>query len=139
MLRPTDSATSEAPAAPSENPSSKSSNPEIPQWVDRLVDLMDNRFRLPGTTYRFGYDGLLGLLPGIGDLITTALGFSVVYAAWKVDAPKRVMGKMLANLAFDAVIGSVPVAGDAVDFVFKANRRNLEILQNTLENRESAA
>jgi len=93
-----------------------------------LADLMDSAFVLPGTNLRFGLDPILGLAPGVGDLATNVISLYIVYQGWRLGATKKQMAMMLFNVAVDTVIGVVPIAGDAADFVFKANRRNLAIL-----------
>lgn len=93
---------------------------------------MDQRFVLPGTRFRFGMDGLIGLIPGFGDLLGMVIGSIVFFEAVRLRAPLRVLAHMLFNLWIDGVLGSVPVLGDAFDFVFKANRRNLKLLERHL-------
>lgn len=106
---------------------------EIPNWVERLVDATENRFRVPFTPYRFGYDAILGLVPGLGDALGMVIGFAVVFAAHQVDASKRVIARMLGNLALDALLGTIPVVGDVFDLFFKANARNLQLLHDELD------
>jgi hypothetical protein len=113
---------------------SDSSNPgggrrRISPFVRRLVDLMDQRFVVPGTKFRFGMDALIGLIPGIGDMLGMLIGSAVFFEAVRLRAPVRVLAQMLFNLWIDSVVGSLPLLGDAFDFVFKANRRNLALLE----------
>ena len=98
--------------------------------------MMDTAFVVPGTGIRFGVDGLIGLVPGIGDAVTTALSLYLVHEAWQLGAPKHVISRMLANIALDGVIGAVPVAGDVFDVLWRANRRNVRILREHLEREE---
>ncbi|HYD50914.1 MAG TPA: DUF4112 domain-containing protein [Terriglobales bacterium] len=101
----------------------------IPHWAERLVRFLDDGLQVPGTTFRVGFDALLGLIPGIGDLITTTTGLSLVYLAQQRGVPKVVLARMMMNLGIDSLFGAIPVLGDAFDIVFKANRRNLTLLQ----------
>ena len=101
--------------------------------IDRLATLLDTRFVIPFTKFRFGADSLIGLAPGIGDAVTTALSLYIVYEAHKLGAPKTVLARMLGNVAIDGVIGVVPVAGDVFDVLWRANRRNMRILHEHLE------
>ncbi len=101
--------------------------------IDRLATLLDTRFVIPFTKFRFGADSLIGLAPGIGDAVTTALALYIVYEAHRLGAPKTVLARMLGNVAIDGVIGVVPVAGDVFDVMFRANRRNVRILREHLE------
>lgn len=97
--------------------------------VTKLVDLMEERFRVPGTDFRFGLDALIGIVPGIGDFLGMLIGFVVLLEALRLRVPWVVLGRMAFNLWIDGLIGSVPVVGDLWDFWFKANRRNLRLLQ----------
>lgn len=97
--------------------------------VEKLVELMEERFRVPGTEFRFGLDALIGIVPGIGDFLGMLIGLAVLFEALRLRVPWMVLGRMALNLWIDGLIGSIPVLGDAWDFWFKANRRNLRLLQ----------
>lgn len=99
------------------------------EQLEALAGWLDSRFVLPGTGIRFGYDGLLGLVPGIGDIATALLSAVLIADAWKARARKRIIVKMAANLSFDLLIGAVPIVGDLWDFGFKSNRRNIALLR----------
>lgn len=97
--------------------------------LESIAALLDTAFVVPGTGIRFGVDGLIGLVPGIGDAVTTALSLYIVHEAWQLGAPRRVITRMLANVALDGFIGAVPVAGDVFDVMWRANKRNVRILR----------
>lgn len=99
------------------------------EQVRSLARLLDSQFRLPGTQRRFGIDGLLGLVPGIGDAAGLALSTIVIAQAVRLGARGSTAGRMVLNVAVDAVVGSVPVLGWFFDFAFKANTRNLALLE----------
>ena len=101
--------------------------------LDALASLLDTAFFIPGTNIRFGLDGIIGLVPGIGDTVTTALSLWIVYEAHQLGAPAPVLGRMLGNVVLDGVIGAVPVAGDVFDVMWRANRRNVRILREWLD------
>lgn len=101
--------------------------------IDWLATLLDTRFVIPFTKFRFGADSLIGLAPGLGDVATTALSLYIVYEAHKLGAPKQLIARMLGNVALDGVIGVVPVAGDVFDVIWRANRRNVRMLREHLE------
>jgi Domain of unknown function (DUF4112) len=101
--------------------------------LERLSILLDTAMVIPGTNFRFGADALIGLFPGIGDLITTGLAAYIVYEAHRLGAPRRVIARMVANVALDGVVGAVPLAGDVLDVMFRANRRNMRLLREWLE------
>ena len=102
---------------------------DIPEWAERLVLFMDDGYVIPGTGFRVGFDAIVGLVPGIGDFVTTAISLSLVWLAHQRGASHSVIARMLVNLGIDAMVGAVPVVGDVFDVAYKANRRNLELLQ----------
>ena len=114
----------EAPEAEIET---RSSDP-VPADVRRLAVLLDDYFQLPGTDYRFGLDGLIGFIPGIGDTLSAGLGAYIIARAHKLGAPKRLLARMSLNLGLDWLVGLVPLVGDLLDFGFKAHRRNARLL-----------
>jgi hypothetical protein len=105
------------------------------ETLNMLASLLDDFFRIPGTSWRFGLDPLVGLIPGFGDLITSVASFLIIFAAWQRRMPKVTMARMMANVAIDTFVGSIPLAGDAFDAAWKSNRKNLALLQreNTVE------
>lgn len=103
--------------------------------LDRYATLMDARFRVPGTRIRFGLDPIIGLLPGIGDALGLALSLYVVVEAIRLGVSRRVLFRMLRNVALEALVGVVPVLGDVFDIGFKANLRNATLLRNHIEDR----
>jgi hypothetical protein len=99
------------------------------EHLDQLSYWLDDRFRVPGTGFRVGLDGLLGLIPGIGDVTTNTVTAYIVYRAWRLGVPRSVLMRMLSNLGIDFVVGLVPLLGDLFDIGFKANRRNARLLR----------
>jgi len=94
-----------------------------------LAKLMDSQFRVPGTNFRFGLDGLIGLIPGAGDLSTFAVsGYMLVIMA-RNGASGYVIARMTLNILIDAIIGAIPIIGDLFDIAFKASMRNLKLVQ----------
>jgi len=100
--------------------------------LDALATLLDTAFILPGTNVRFGFDALIGLVPGIGDAITTAISLYIVHEARQLGAPAHLILRMLANVALDGFVGAVPLVGDAFDVLWRANRRNVRLLREWL-------
>ena len=100
--------------------------------IDALATLLDTAFVIPGTNIRFGIDALIGLVPGVGDAITTALSLFIVREAHALGAPKHLIARMLVNVAFDGALGLVPLVGDAFDVAWRANRRNVDMLRRWL-------
>jgi hypothetical protein len=99
----------------------------------QLAHLLDDRFVIPGTRWRIGLDGLIGLVPGIGDAITTLLALYIVLEARRLGVPLGKLGRMGINVGLDAVLGAVPLLGDLFDVAWKANRRNLALLLDHLD------
>ncbi len=101
--------------------------------LDALAKLLDVAFIVPGTNFRYGIDGLIGLIPVVGDIITTAISLWLVREARALGAPWHITSRMLANVALDGVVGLVPVAGDAFDVMFRANVRNMRLLRRWMD------
>jgi hypothetical protein len=97
--------------------------------IDRLASLFDVAFLIPGTKVRFGVEALLRLVPGIGDAAASVLSLYLIYEAYKLDVPAMLLARMLVNVVLEAAAGAVPVAGDAFDVLFRANRRNVTLLR----------
>ncbi|MEQ8320310.1 MAG: DUF4112 domain-containing protein [Rhodospirillales bacterium] len=109
---------------------------ETRRELERLkkhADLLDNWIRIPGTKMTFGLDGILGLLPVVGDTVTLAAGLLIVARAHKMGVSKPVLIRMLANVGIDYAVGSVPLLGDVVDFFWKSNRKNLALLEKEID------
>ena len=106
--------------------------------LDALAKILDVAFILPGTNIRYGIDGLIGLIPIVGDLITTAISLWLVREARALGAPWHITARMLANVAVDGVVGMVPVAGDAFDVMFRANVRNVRMLKRWMDKQPRA-
>lgn len=100
----------------------------------RLVtQLMDQAFGIPGTKWRFGLDALFGLVPGLGDIVGAVVAVYALHVARRLRAPGEVQLHMLTNIALDATIGTIPIIGDLFDFAFKAQTRNLALLDDWLQ------
>lgn len=105
--------------------------------VERLTRLMDEAVRVPGTSFRIGLDGVVGLFPVVGDAISLGTNAYVIYVAEQLGVPRRTIGRMVLNSVVDFAGGSVPLVGDLFDFAFKSHRRNLVLLRRALA-RQSA-
>ncbi|EMI53488.1 DUF4112 domain-containing protein [Rhodopirellula sallentina] len=99
------------------------------RWVDRTTNLLDAKFRVPGTRIRFGLDFLLGLVPGAGDAVSLAMSGVLIATMAKHGASPLLVVRMLANVVIDAIVGSVPLAGNVFDLFFRANSRNLRLMR----------
>ncbi|MCB0274092.1 MAG: DUF4112 domain-containing protein [Calditrichaeota bacterium] len=102
------------------------------QRLRTLARLLDDQFRIPGTNRRVGLDGLIGLVTGAGDLVTIPISLYIVWQARQLDLPGAKLVSMLGNIGLDALVGTVPVLGDLFDFTFKANLRNIAIIERHL-------
>lgn len=98
-----------------------------------LARLLDDSIPIPGTSYRIGIDPLLGLVPGIGDLLGAVLSSWLLVVAGRLGAPRAVLARMGLNIAADALVGAIPFAGDLFDAGWKANTRNLRLVEGWLE------
>lgn len=100
--------------------------------IRALVRLWDEAVRIPGLGWRVGLDALVGLVPGAGDLVGMVVSLGPVVTAARLGAGSSVVGRMLLNVAIDAAVGAVPLVGDVFDAAWKANRRNLDLLERWL-------
>ena len=100
--------------------------------LDLLSHVLDDWFRIPGTSVRFGIDGIVGLIPGVGDLLGGLASSIIVLAAWFRGVPTITVARMIANVAIEVFVGTVPFFGDAFDIAWKANRRNYKLLSGSL-------
>jgi hypothetical protein len=95
----------------------------------RLAELLDSAFVVPGTTYRIGLDPIIGLVPWVGDLVSPVFTIALLWQARDVRVPRVVLARMIFNAAVDGVVGAIPFAGDLFDFGWKANQRNMALLE----------
>ncbi len=91
--------------------------------------LLDEAFPVPGTRIRFGWDAIIGLAPGVGDIISAMFGIVILFHAHRMRIPRVVQARMIINLVIDLAIGIVPFAGDIADVFWKANTRNMALLE----------
>ncbi|MGK2933720.1 MAG: DUF4112 domain-containing protein [Gemmatimonadaceae bacterium] len=98
-----------------------------------LARALDSAVRIPGTNMRFGLDAVIGLVPGLGDVAGAAMGSYIVLLGSRLGAPKPVLARMVLNVALDTLVGIVPVAGDLFDVAWKANMRNMALLDRYIE------
>jgi Domain of unknown function (DUF4112) len=97
--------------------------------LQRLAWLLDNSIPLPGG-FKIGLDGLMGLVPGIGDAAGAIMSSYLIYQARRMNAPPALLLRMVGNVLVETVVGAVPLIGDVFDFAFKANQRNVGLLMN---------
>jgi hypothetical protein len=100
--------------------------------LDLLAHLLDDWFRIPGTSVRFGLDGIIGLVPGLGDILAGLASCILIIAAWFRGVPYVTLARMGVNLAIDVLVGAIPIFGDAFDIAWKANRRNYDLMTRHL-------
>ncbi len=95
----------------------------------QLTDVLDNAVAIPGTNYRVGIDPLLGLLPGGGDTLGAILSAYIVLQAAQLGAPRPTLVRMVWNILLDSLVGTIPLLGDFVDVAWKANTKNMALLE----------
>jgi Domain of unknown function (DUF4112) len=98
------------------------------ETLRKLEFLLDEAFRVPGTQFRFGIDGIVGLVPGLGDVLAGLLSLIIPLAAWTRGVPYIALLRMAANIGIGVLVGSIPLFGDIFDVAWKANRRNYRLL-----------
>lgn len=104
--------------------------------LDALANFMDSAVVIPGTNVRFGADALIGLVPGIGDVLSAGISCVIVLEARRMGAPAHVITRMIGNIAIDGVVGAIPVLGDLFDVAFRANLRNMRLLRRHFSNNQ---
>ncbi len=100
----------------------------IARQARRLAHVLDSSIVVPGTSWRIGADALAGLIPGVGDALCALASLWIVWCAIRLGVPRRVIARMLLNVAIDALAGSIPIVGDLFDAGFKANTRNIRLM-----------
>ncbi|HUZ96017.1 MAG TPA: DUF4112 domain-containing protein [Edaphobacter sp.] len=100
--------------------------------LDLLSHVLDDFLKIPGTSIRFGLDGIVGVIPGIGDVIGGIASCIIIIAAWIRGVSYVTLARMVANVGIEVVIGSVPIVGDMFDIAWRANRRNYALLAGSL-------
>lgn len=110
------------------------SNEQLSKKLDNLAWLLDSSIKIPGTSWKIGLDGILGLIPGVGDLAAGGLSTYILYQAVKLKVPKAVLARMALNVLLESVIGVIPIVGDLFDFIFKANQRNVNLMRKYVLN-----
>ena len=100
------------------------------QALRSLKRLLDDAFSVPGTSLRFGWDPIIGLVPWVGDLLTALFSCAIIVQAHRMRIPRVVVVRMLINVGLDLAIGIVPLVGDAADFFWKSNTRNFALLEH---------
>jgi hypothetical protein len=113
--------------------SSVTSRAQVLKRLKSFSNLLDRAIPIPGTPYRFGLDPILGLLPGGGDCLGAVFSAYIIWEAAKAGAPNEAIGKMAFNVIFETLVGVVPVLGDLVDVAWKANVKNVELLEAHLD------
>ena len=104
-------------------------DPDGLQLMRRWARIFDSAFRIPGTQITFGIDPILGVFPGIGDLVSPVFSLFLLWHGARLRVPKIVLARMVLNAAIDAGVGAIPVVGDLFDFAWKANEWNLALLE----------
>lgn len=105
----------------------------IRQRIEMLELVLERSVTVPGTNYRIGMDGIAGLVPVLGDIVTAMMGAYIVWEARNLGMPKWQLVRMAANVGFDTAVGAIPVVGDAFDLMFRSNTKNLRIIRKHLD------
>ena len=99
------------------------------ELLRRIAQTLDSALPVPGTSFRFGLDPILGLIPGVGDLVSPLFALGILFQARDLRVPRVVQLRMIFNVAIDVLTGFVPLIGDLFDFAWKANNRNMALLE----------
>ena len=106
--------------------------------IEAMERLLERSFRIPVINYPVGLDAAIGLVPVVGDVVTAAMGAYAVWEARNLGLPRWKLWRMAGNIAFDSLLGAVPLAGDAFDLLFRSNTRNLRIVKRHLDKHHPA-
>lgn len=109
------------------------------QDIERLAELFDDKFAIPGVPVRLGLDAILGLLPVVGDAVSAMVSFYIVWRAAQAGISLFTILRMIFNVVVDMVIGVVPVLGDVADIGWRANRKNIRLLQKALRRKSASS
>ncbi len=102
---------------------------EIEENLETLSRYLDGLFKIPGVGWKFGLDSLIGLIPNVGDLSTALVSFYILVAGVRYGVPKITLLRMAFNIGLDYAVGVIPFFGDAFDFVWKANKQNMDLIR----------
>lgn len=102
---------------------------EIEQGLDNLSHYLDGLFKIPFTSWRFGLDAVIGLIPNVGDTLTSFASFYILLAGVRYGVPKITLLRMAFNIGLDYVVGAIPFIGDAFDFFWKSNKQNMDLIR----------
>jgi hypothetical protein len=111
---------------------------EIEESLDNLAYYLDDFFRIPAVGWRFGLDALIGLIPNVGDTVTSLASFYILVAGVRYGVPKITLLRMAFNIGLDYLVGTIPIIGDAFDFVWKANKQNMKLLRERATGKDVA-
>ena len=136
------------PPSPGQDPQRpRPMRPELPlgrdpaairKRIEAMEQVLERSFVIPGINRPVGLDAVAGLIPVIGDFVTAAMGAYIVWEGRNLGLPKWKIWRMAGNVAFDAAVGAVPVAGDLFDFMFRSNTKNLKIIKKHLDKHHPA-
>lgn len=105
--------------------------------INKLAELLDARFSIPGTPIRFGWDGIIGLIPGVGDTVTLLPQLYLLYEALRAKVGLSTLLKMALNVAIDWLVGTIPVVGDVFDVAWKSNLRNAKLVAEAIRKKQA--
>lgn len=106
----------------------------VKERLSRIAWLLDNSIQVPGTSFRVGIDSLIGLIPGFGDALGALLSSYILAEAARLGIPKATLVRMGLNVALETIVGMIPIAGDIFDMAWKANQRNVRLLDAYMDN-----
>ena len=107
----------------------KHSDVEIEEGLENLSRYLDGLFRIPGTGWKFGLDALIGLVPNVGDTLTSVASFYILFAGARYGVPKITLLRMAFNIGLDYLVGSIPFVGDIFDFFWRSNQKNMDLIR----------